>query len=68
MSDLETYQARAAQARTDAEEALLPNIKDRCLRAEAAWTAMAARVERSQRLREAADAEKAANALSQLAS
>lgn len=50
-SDLETYLERAEQARADADAATLDNVRDRCLRAEAAWRVMAARVERSDKMR-----------------
>ena len=42
---------RAAVARAEAEAATLPNVRDRCLRAEAAWTEMADRAERTERMR-----------------
>ena len=51
MSQLEFYQTRAAEARRDADAATLDNVKNRCLRAEAAWAGMAARAERSERMR-----------------
>ena len=35
------YRTLAAQARTDADKATLVNVRERCLRAEAAWLAMA---------------------------
>ena len=50
-SDLEIFMERAEQARADAEAATLGNVRERCLRAEAAWRAMAARVERSDKMR-----------------
>ena len=39
----EFYAARAAEARSDAERATLDNVRERCLRSEAAWAAMAER-------------------------
>ncbi len=60
MADPENYRARAAQARLEADDAALQNVRERCLRAEAAWIGMAARQERSERSREAAKALKAA--------
>ena len=54
------YLARAAEARADADAATLDNVRDRCLRSEAAWSQMAARVERGERMREKLIAEKAA--------
>ena len=44
MRERDNYLARAAEARADADAATLPNVKERCLRAEEAWAAMAARV------------------------
>ncbi len=54
------YLARAAEARADAEAATLDNVRDRCRRSEAAWSAMAARAERSDKAREKLILEKAA--------
>ncbi|HZG47858.1 MAG TPA: hypothetical protein VEZ41_16555 [Allosphingosinicella sp.] len=56
------YLARAAEARADAEAAKLDNVRERSLRAEAAWTAMAERAGRSDRARERLADEKAASA------
>lgn len=53
------YLARAAEARADAESATLDNVRERCLRSEAAWTEMANRVQRGDRMREKLLAEKA---------
>ena len=50
---------RAALARAEAEAATLPNVRERCLRAEAAWTEMADRAERTERMRERLLSEKA---------
>ncbi len=53
----EAYRARAAVERANAAAATLDNVRERCLRAEQAWTIMADRAERTteQRLiREAA--------------
>jgi hypothetical protein len=51
------YLARAAQSQREAAETSLDNVRDRCLRAEAAWMAMADRLLRSEteRHRQAAD-------------
>jgi hypothetical protein len=46
MSDLENYLARAEQARTAAAEATLDNVRESCLRSEAAWMEMANRLMR----------------------
>ena len=48
---IETYAARAAEARADAAAALLVNVRDRCLRAAAAWTDMANRAQRTENMR-----------------
>lgn len=47
-----SYREQAARARADADAATLENVRDRCLRAEAAWLAMAARQESVDRARE----------------
>jgi len=60
MTDRETFLARAAEARANADSAMLDNVRDRCLRSEAAWSEMAARAERTEKMRAARDAEKAA--------
>jgi hypothetical protein len=60
MSNLEFYLARAAEARADADNAGLDNVRDRCLRAAAAWDAMAARAHRGDTFRAKLAAEKEA--------
>jgi hypothetical protein len=63
MSQHEFYLARAAEAKRDAESATLDNVRNRCLRSEAAWADMAARAERGVKMRAKLEAEKrAANA------
>ncbi|HEX9946031.1 MAG TPA: hypothetical protein VGA98_00670 [Allosphingosinicella sp.] len=59
-SQLEFYQARAAEARADAEAATLANVRDRCLRAAEAWEAMAARAQRGDTMRARQEADKRA--------
>ena len=59
MKDQERYRELAAQARSDADSAELANVRDRCLRAETAWTIMAERAERTERLRAAHEIAKA---------
>jgi hypothetical protein len=54
------YRARATEARADADKASLQNVRDRCLRAAAAWDDMADRASRTARMRERQEAEKAA--------
>jgi len=50
-AQLEFYLARAEQARAEADAATLDHVRERCLRSQAAWTALADRAERSERLR-----------------
>jgi hypothetical protein len=50
-TQLQFYLARAAQARDDADAATLDNVRDRCLRAEDAWTRMAERAARTEEMR-----------------
>ena len=60
MTNQEIYLARAAEARSEAALSTLTNVRDRCLRAEAAWLSMAARAERTDRMRAKLEAEKTA--------
>lgn len=62
MSQHDFYAARAAEALADADKATLANVRDRCLRAAAAWETMAARAHRSDTFRAKQAAEKAAAA------
>jgi len=55
------FSARAADARSAAEAATLDNVRDRCLRAEAAWIAMADRAARNETMRATLLAKKAAD-------
>ena len=43
MRDSETFTANAMRCREEADAATLDNVRDRCLRAEAAWVATAIR-------------------------
>ncbi|PZO90749.1 MAG: hypothetical protein DI623_05660 [Sphingomonas sanxanigenens] len=54
------YLARAAECARDAEQATLNNVRERCLRAEAAWRSMAARLLSSEMERSKQAAVKAA--------
>ena len=54
------YLARAAECAQAAEAAGLDNVRDRFRRSEAAWLAMAGRLQRGEELRDVAAAEKAA--------
>jgi hypothetical protein len=56
------YLARAAEAKAAADTATLDNVRERSLRSEAAWSAMAARAERGEKMREKLNGEKAAAA------
>jgi hypothetical protein len=60
-SNLEFFRARAAEACADAEAATLVHVRERCRRSEAAWTALAEKAERSERMREAERERKAAD-------
>src|SRR5207302_3557956 len=55
----ELYLERAAEARAIAGAATLDNVRDRWLRSEASWIEMAARSERSAKVRATLIAEKA---------
>jgi hypothetical protein len=55
----EFYLERAAEARATAGAASLDNVRDRWLLSEASWTEMAARSERSEKMRATLIAEKA---------
>jgi hypothetical protein len=61
----EMFLVRAAEARREADAATLDNVRDRCLRSEAAWIGMAARAARTDKLRVKSEAEKAAKAAAQ---
>lgn len=51
------YLARAEDCARDADLATLTNVRERCLRAEAAWRSMADRLSFSERLRTAGSKE-----------
>ena len=57
------YLDRAADARRHADAATLTKVRERCLRAAAAWDDMANRVARTERMRAETEAKKAAEAL-----
>ena len=59
-SHLEFYLQRAEQARADADRATLANVRDRCLRSAEAWSEMAARAQKVERLRSENETAKAA--------
>jgi hypothetical protein len=56
MRESELFVARALECRGQADAATLDNVRDRCLRAEAAWTAMAQRSQRTETARDAREA------------
>ncbi len=58
----EFYLERAAAARRDADDAVLDNVRDRCLRAAAAWDEMASRAARTEKMRADTEAKKALEA------
>src|SRR3712207_3412264 len=59
-SHLDFSLPRAPGARADAKAATLANVRERCLRAAAAWDAMAARAHRGDAMRARQEADKAA--------
>ena len=62
-SNLSFFLARAEQARVEAEAATLTHVRERCQRSEAAWTALADKARRSERMREQEAERKAAAGL-----
>ena len=54
------YLARADQSARDAESTMLGNVRERALRAEAAWRTMAERLLHGETMRDARVAERAA--------
>jgi hypothetical protein len=50
-SNLQFYLARAAQAREEGDAATLEHVRERCRRSEAAWTQLADRAARAERMR-----------------
>lgn len=53
MRDSDAYTAHATRCRQEAADAQLDNVRDRALRAEAAWSAMAARSRKTEAARDA---------------
>ena len=60
-SNLDFFLARAEQARVEGEAATLTHVRERCQRSEEAWSALAAKAARSERLR-AEEAQRKADA------
>jgi hypothetical protein len=50
-AQLQFYVARAEQARAEADAATLDNVRNRCLRSEAAWSLLAERAARTEHKR-----------------
>lgn len=63
-SNLQFFLARAEQARVEAEAATLDHVRERCRRSEAAWSALADKAQRGERLRIEDQKRKAAEAAS----
>lgn len=55
MTQLEIFRARAGEARAQAGQTDLPNVRERCLRAAEAWEAMADREQKLQSARATRD-------------
>jgi hypothetical protein len=51
MTPLEFYRTQATKSAAEAAAATLENVRDRCLRAAAAWETMAERIERTETMR-----------------
>ena len=49
--ELDAYLTRAEEARAQADAATLENVRERCLRSEAAWREMADRVTLTEKMR-----------------
>ena len=58
-NQLQFYRARADQARAEADAATLTHVRERCLRSEAAWVALADKAARAEEMREKLANEKA---------
>ena len=51
LSNADFFLARAEQARVEAEAATLDHVRERSLRSEAAWTALADRAQRAEQFK-----------------
>lgn len=56
MRDSDTFSTHAARCQQEAADATLDNVRDRALRSEAAWSAMAARSLKTEASRDAREA------------
>jgi hypothetical protein len=63
-SNLQFFLTRAEQARAEAESATLDLVRERCRRSEAAWSALAEKAQRGERLRIEDQKRKAATTVS----
>ena len=64
-SNLAFFRAREAEARANAEAATLVNVRERCRRSEEAWSALAHKAEKSEKLRVAEAQRKAEQSLAE---
>jgi hypothetical protein len=62
MRESETFTANGLRAREDADAATLQNVRERSLRAEAAWIVMATRSRKTEASRDAREARALADA------
>ena len=62
MRDSDNYAAHATRCRQEADAAILDNVRERSLRAEAAWAAMADRSRKTEQSRDAREARTLADA------
>lgn len=62
MRDSDTFAEHAARCHREAADAVLDNVRDRALRAEAAWSAMAARSLKAEAARDAREGRAPADA------
>ena len=51
MTPLDFYRTQSEKAQAEAANSKLDNVRDRCLRAAAAWDSMAERIERTDAMR-----------------
>jgi hypothetical protein len=51
MNTLEVYLERAADCRREADQTILPNVREQCLRAAFAWESMADRLRSTEKYR-----------------
>lgn len=56
MRDSEAFAGNARRSGEEADAAILQNVRERCLRAEAAWTEMATRSRKTEASRDAREA------------